>query len=243
MNRLPKARPKKLTWTNKQRNSEYRRVAMKEVLFPRQIKAAITGNPSLSLLGDVERKECIQQSSLFTIAKREALYRAGESADCVWAVANGQAKIVKQSHSGRSLLIEIIMPGETCGGICYSDNTRFVFSAFAMEETKALRFPLQVLQKSAETNPALSRALLKAADYIMRSTCGVFPSKMSQAAWRARWSISRTNSATKSRTPAQHWRRLLARLWSQRFGPQNRSARRAFWRRSGIGYGSLRCRL
>lgn len=30
-----------------------------------------------------------------------------------------------------------------------------------MEETKALRFPLQVLQKSAEAKPALLRALLK----------------------------------------------------------------------------------
>lgn len=134
---------------------------MKEIPFPHQIEAAITGSPFLSLLGDAERKECIQQSALFTIAKGEALYRAGESADCVWAVASGQAKVVKQSRSGRCLLIEIIMPGEICGGICYSENTHFVFSTFAMEETKALRFPLHVLQKSAETNPALSRALLK----------------------------------------------------------------------------------
>ncbi|MGI9088806.1 MAG: Crp/Fnr family transcriptional regulator [Chthoniobacterales bacterium] len=134
---------------------------MKEIPFPHQIEAAITGNPFLSLLGGAERKECIQQSSLFTIPKGDTLYRAGDPADCVWAVVNGQAKIVKQSHSGRCLLIEIIMPGEICGGICYSENTHFVFSAFAMEETKALRFPLEVLQKNAETNPALLRALLK----------------------------------------------------------------------------------
>lgn len=40
---------------------------MKEILFPRQIEAAITGNPILSLLGDAE-------SSLFIIAKGESLY-------------------------------------------------------------------------------------------------------------------------------------------------------------------------
>ncbi|MGI8437616.1 MAG: Crp/Fnr family transcriptional regulator [Chthoniobacterales bacterium] len=134
---------------------------MKEIPFPHQIEAAVTGNPFLSLLGDAERKECITQSSLFTLAKGDTLYRAGDPAGCVWAVVNGQAKIVKQSHSGRSLLIEVIMPGEICGGICYSDNIHFAFSAFAMEETKALRFPLQVLWENAETNSALLRALLK----------------------------------------------------------------------------------
>lgn len=132
---------------------------MKEILFPHRIEAAIADNPFLSLLDDTERKECLQHSSLFSIVKGEALYLTGEPADCVWAVTQGQAKIVKQSHSGRCLLIEIILAGEICGGICYSDNTHFVFSAFAMEETEALRFPLQVLQKGAETHPALLRAL------------------------------------------------------------------------------------
>lgn len=104
-NRLRKRQQKKRTCSGGQGNSKSQRDAMKEILFPHQIEAAITGNPFLSLLGDAERKECIAQSSLFTLAKGDTLYRAGDPADCVWAVVNGQAKIVKQSHSGRCLLI------------------------------------------------------------------------------------------------------------------------------------------
>ncbi len=134
---------------------------MKEIKFAHQIDSAITGHSLLSMLGTSERKELAAQSSLYVVEKGEALYCLGDAADCGWAVVSGQVKIVNQTHSGRRLLIEIITPDEICGGICYSDRTHFAFSALAMEETTTLRFPVRALQRSADGNPTLLRALLK----------------------------------------------------------------------------------
>lgn len=134
---------------------------MNEIKFAHQIESAISGNSLLGLLGTAERKELAAQSSVFAISKNEALYRTGDAADCAWAVVSGQIKVVKQSHSGHRLLIEIITPGEICGGICYSDDACFAFSAFAMDKTVALRFPVHAFRRSADAKPALLCALLK----------------------------------------------------------------------------------
>ena len=73
----------------------------------------------------------------------------------------GQVKIVKENHAGQRLLIELIAAGETCGGDCYSDDHYFSFSAFAMEPTMALRYPITDVRKFAASNLAFSRALVK----------------------------------------------------------------------------------
>lgn len=134
---------------------------MKQIEFTHQIDYAIGNNPLLCLLGESERKKLSKQSSLFVFEKHEALYLSGDAADCGWAVCTGQVKVVSKTHSGHRLLIEIITAGELCGGHCYSDEGKFVFSALAIEETKALKFPITELEKFADGNPQLMRALAK----------------------------------------------------------------------------------
>ncbi len=135
---------------------------MKKIEFSHQIEYAIGDNPLLSQLGNGERKQLAKRSSLFVFDKREALYVSGDKADCGWAVVAGQIKIVSKTHSGHRLLIEIITPGELCGGHCYAEEGKFAFSAFAMQETTALRFPIAELEKLADENPELMRALARA---------------------------------------------------------------------------------
>jgi CRP/FNR family transcriptional regulator len=134
---------------------------MKQIDFGHQIEYAICSNSTLLLLEPDERKQLAARSSLFALERGEALYHAGDAVSCAWAVVSGQVKIVKESHSGHRLLIEIIIARETCGGDCYSDEDRFIFSAFAMEPTTALRYPIEYLRKFAASNLAFSRAAAK----------------------------------------------------------------------------------
>lgn len=134
---------------------------MREIEFSHQVDYAIGDHRLLSLLSESERRRLAKQSSLFLFAKQEALYLSGEAADCGWGIISGQIKIVSKTHSGHRLLIEIIMPGEFCGGHCYSDEGKFAFSAVAMEETTALQFPIIALQRLADQNAQLLRALAK----------------------------------------------------------------------------------
>lgn len=134
---------------------------MKPIEFEHQIDFAIKGNVLLSRLLPAERKQLANGASLFALEKGEPLYNAGDSATSGWAVATGQVKIVKDSHSGHRLLIEIITAGETCGGDCYSDEEHFMFSAFAIEPTTALRYPMTHVRKFAASNLAFSRALAR----------------------------------------------------------------------------------
>jgi CRP-like cAMP-binding protein len=95
-------------------------------------------------------------TSLFAIERGEALYRAGDEAACVWAVANGQMKVIKRSESGRQLLLGLVIPGEQCGADCYAKDAQFEFSAFAIEPTTALCFSATLMRECAEVESAFS---------------------------------------------------------------------------------------
>ncbi len=132
---------------------------MEQIAFAHQVQAGISGNPIFSKLPPEARQRLARASALFRIIKHETLYLSGDDADHGWAVVSGQIKIVSETHSGHRLLIEIITAGELCGGRCYSDEGKFTFSAVAMEETTALHFPIADLERLAEQNPNLMRAL------------------------------------------------------------------------------------
>ncbi len=134
---------------------------MKEIPFEHQIQAAIGANGILSLLSAADRKRLAEHASLQQLEKEEALYREGDKAECAWAVVRGQVKVVKRDAGGHSLIIEMLVPGEICGAPCYAREGSFLFSAFAMEEAVALRFPIRELQRSAERNAPLLQALLQ----------------------------------------------------------------------------------
>ncbi|CAN5466410.1 Crp/Fnr family transcriptional regulator [soil metagenome] len=129
--------------------------------FDHAIALALVANPLLSLLSESQRERFAAAASLIDYAKGDTLYRAGDPAREAWAVVSGQIKIVNRGRSGHELIIELIVPAEICGALCYSCEGNFLFAAHALEETRALRFPIGLLEEIARSNSRLSQELLR----------------------------------------------------------------------------------
>ncbi len=134
---------------------------MKQIDFNHQLQAAVATNPLLSLLGQGRRDTLASKASLWSYDKGEELYRAGDKANCSWAIVSGQIKVWRESNAGQRLIIEVVTAGEICGAMCYAEEDCLTFSASAMEEGVGLRFPTDELTKAADANPPVLRALLR----------------------------------------------------------------------------------
>lgn len=131
-----------------------------------RLRAAISADATLSRLSVQERDGLLAASSLCEFGKGEAVYRAGETADRMWAVIDGEIKVSRRTPTGGQLIIELIRAGEICGASCYAEEGEFIFDAEAMRKTTALRFPVAILEAAAEQNREVMQALMK--DYCRR---------------------------------------------------------------------------
>ncbi len=129
--------------------------------FEHQIALALAANPVLSLLTKSQRPRFAVAAALAHYAKGETLYRVEDPATEAWAVVSGQLKIVKPGPGGHDLIIELVVPGEICGALCYSCEGSFLFAASALEETRTLQFPIALLEEMARSNSRLSQELLR----------------------------------------------------------------------------------
>lgn len=131
-----------------------------------RLNAALSANCVLSHLSRASREQFAAEATWLELAKGALLYRAGETAERVWALVRGEVKITRRTAAGRLLMIELIVPGELCGAFCYSRDETGIFDARAMRESTALGFPVALVEEAAHGNLALIRAL--AADYCRR---------------------------------------------------------------------------
>lgn len=126
-----------------------------------RLRAAISADPILARLSAREQEQLLTASSLCEFGKNEAVYRAGDAADRIWAVIDGEIKISRRTQTGAPLIIELIREGEICGAPCYASEGEFAFDAWAIRQTTALSFPVALLEAAAEQNRQLMQALLK----------------------------------------------------------------------------------
>jgi CRP/FNR family transcriptional regulator len=83
-------------------------------------------------LGLRERKEIQGYFHEQRVDRDQFIFLEGDTAECVYAVAEGKVKIVKQAPTGKELILEVFAPGEVFGGATLLME-RHPASAVAME--------------------------------------------------------------------------------------------------------------
>ncbi len=75
--------------------------------------------------------------------RRRFVYRAGEPADCLYAIVRGRIKLCRiEPESGREAVIDILPEGSLCGeSALYSSAGQRENSAIAYENSRLLRIP------------------------------------------------------------------------------------------------------
>ncbi len=96
-----------------------------------------------SLLSETIIANLASKSIVLDARRRRFVYRAGEPADCLYAIARGRIKLCRiEPENGREAVIDILPEGSLCGeSALYSSAGQRENSAIAYENSRLMRIP------------------------------------------------------------------------------------------------------
>jgi CRP/FNR family transcriptional regulator len=116
------------------------------------------------IFSGLTEKELSKISALFeerNIKKDEYIFMEEDPSNWFYILSKGRVKIVKHSHSGKDIILEIISPGDVFGGVAVLDKRPFPASAQAMEPAAVVRISRRNLFDMMEEYPGLKLAVVK----------------------------------------------------------------------------------
>jgi CRP/FNR family transcriptional regulator len=92
--------------------------------------------------------------------KGTAVFVEGDPPDFLFTVVSGRVKVVKMTHSGREVILEILGPGAPVGAVAAYECRPYPASAVALEDTTCILLRRAALFELLERHPSLVRGLL-----------------------------------------------------------------------------------
>ncbi|MFN8610857.1 MAG: Crp/Fnr family transcriptional regulator [Vulcanimicrobiota bacterium] len=97
--------------------------------------------------------------------KGSTLFRQGDAPNCLYILVRGCLKVTRAGDCGRSVITELIFPGEICGGMCALGCSSLSVGAVALEDSALWKIPVLSFQELSQQEPGL---MLKALDCCRR---------------------------------------------------------------------------
>jgi len=96
-------------------------------------------------------------SNVVDALRRRFVYRAGEPADCLYAIVRGRIKLSRiEPEDGREAVIDILPEGSLCGeSALYSSEGQRENAAIAYENSRLLRIPVRDFKRGMAEDDAL----------------------------------------------------------------------------------------
>ncbi len=135
--------------------------------------------PFFAGLSDAELQSISKRFTERRFKKGEYIFMEGEPGTHVYAIREGRVKVLRESPSGRSIVMEVLSSGEICGASALLGGTRFA-SAKAVENTSVYALSkddfLYLLDKHRDLAPAviafLGEKLVKLHEMMMSLVSG-----------------------------------------------------------------------
>jgi CRP/FNR family transcriptional regulator len=111
---------------------------------------------------DLSKAELAQICQSFTqreFKKGEYIFWEGDPAGWLYVIREGKVKVVKHTASGKEMVLEIITPGDICGGGAIFSQT-YSASAKAVEKTKAFSISGQNLFNLLSKHQNLAKGII-----------------------------------------------------------------------------------
>jgi CRP/FNR family transcriptional regulator len=83
----------------------------------------------------------------------------GDPSHAFCFVMSGRVKILRQSRTGKDVVLELLGPGEPFGGVAVFERRPYPASAQAMEPSVIVKIPQDAIASVAERHPALVREM------------------------------------------------------------------------------------
>jgi|SRR5215471_4042483 len=119
----------------------------------------LRSNPVFAELPDAEIAALGAVASAEAKRAREYVFMEGDAADWLWLVHSGRIKIVRHSHTGRDVVLELLGPGEVFGGVAVIERRPYPAAAQATEPSVVMKLPAANILALSERHPALIRQL------------------------------------------------------------------------------------
>src|SRR5262245_11318830 len=90
---------------------------------------------------------------------RAFIFHEGDPAVWFCVVRSGHVKIVRRTHAGRDVVLDVLGPGEPFGGVAVIERRPYPASAQALEPAAVLKIPQHAIVALADRHPSLIKAV------------------------------------------------------------------------------------
>lgn len=90
---------------------------------------------------------------------RAYIFMEGDAARWFYVVKSGHVKILRQSRTGKDVVLELLGPGEIFGGVAVIEQRPYPASAQATESSAVLKIPAEPMIAITERHPAFIREM------------------------------------------------------------------------------------
>ena len=125
----------------------------------RETAAFLKASPVFGGLPTKEIDALARAASEETYRAREYVFMEGDPARWLCLVKSGRVKIVKHSHTGKDVVLELLGPGQLFGGVAVIERRPYPAAAQAIEASVVLKIPAETLVALAERDPSIIREM------------------------------------------------------------------------------------
>ncbi|HXE72635.1 MAG TPA: Crp/Fnr family transcriptional regulator [Candidatus Nitrosotenuis sp.] len=115
----------------------------------------------LQQLSPAERASLDPFVQAHPVRRGEALFLQGQEPEHLFYIHQGCAKVEHCAPNGRSAIVELLFPGDLCGGLCALDRRPYPVGARFLVDGSAARIPSQDFLALAARHPGLLSAALR----------------------------------------------------------------------------------
>lgn len=102
----------------------------------------------------------VAQSNIISVEKGQILFVHEEPAKRFFLVLSGWVKLFRETLDGSQAIIDILPTGHLLGETSVFDDNKYPYSAEAVEQTKLISIPLNLLKSEIDDNPKMASAML-----------------------------------------------------------------------------------
>ena len=129
-------------------------------MYNPRMPASLADLPLLSQLTEEQRNTVIDAGHEKSLERGEILFHEGEPAEALYAVIDGQLKLVRYSPKGRELLLHLVNPGQTFAEAALFAPGTYPATAEVMQSCRLWCLPRAALLDLLSASPELGVAML-----------------------------------------------------------------------------------
>ena len=130
--------------------------------------AILRGTELLASVPDADLEALAAASRVRKCRRGQVVFTAGDPGDTVMVILSGRVKVVVRSADGGELTLTVIGPGALFGEVGVADGGPRSADAEALEESRLLLIPREVILDLCGRVPSVAQALLKSIAALLR---------------------------------------------------------------------------